>query len=244
LRPSEELAYVIGVVLGDGYAYRRRRAIKGYNAVMVGLKTRDLEFAVEFGRCLSTVLRREPIKPRQDKSVGGYVVEARSQTLYELLRKPLDLDRLKPYIEHCERCGATFLRGLFDSEGCVDKRGYIHIDNTHLRLLDYVKDLLQRLGIESTGPKPKQRRGRVFYNPWRGKTYVLSKDVYHLHVRARSNANFYKTIGFTIRRKRIRLENYLIKKDAHLTPTSNPTIYLSMRKKSINRRTPSPGGRI
>ena len=41
LKPSEELAYVIGVKVGDGYAYRRRRTIKGYNDVKIGLKARD-----------------------------------------------------------------------------------------------------------------------------------------------------------------------------------------------------------
>ncbi len=40
LKPSEELAYVIGVKVGDGYAYRRRRTIKGYNDVKIGLKAR------------------------------------------------------------------------------------------------------------------------------------------------------------------------------------------------------------
>jgi len=35
LRPSEGLAYIIGVVLGDEYAYRKRRVIKGYNDVLV-----------------------------------------------------------------------------------------------------------------------------------------------------------------------------------------------------------------
>ena len=33
LKPSEELAYVIGVKVGDGYTYRRRRTIKGYSVV-------------------------------------------------------------------------------------------------------------------------------------------------------------------------------------------------------------------
>jgi hypothetical protein len=41
LKPSEELAYVIGVKVGDGYTYRRRRTIKGYNYVMIGLKAKD-----------------------------------------------------------------------------------------------------------------------------------------------------------------------------------------------------------
>jgi intein-encoded DNA endonuclease-like protein len=72
------------------------------------------------------------------KSSGRYVVEAESKTLYELLRKPVDLYRLRRYIEHCERWVAAFLRGFADSEGCVDKRGYIFILNTNLRLLTYI----------------------------------------------------------------------------------------------------------
>ena len=56
-------------------------------------------------------------------------MEVRSQTLYELLRKPVDLDRLRRYIEHCERCVAAFIRGFADSEGSIDKRGHIYIQH-------------------------------------------------------------------------------------------------------------------
>jgi intein-encoded DNA endonuclease-like protein len=94
LKPSEELAYMIGVVLGDGYAYRKRRAIKGYRDVVVGLKAMDREFVEEFARCLAEVLGRKQIRPRFRDYVGKYVVEVKSKTLYELLKKPVDLHRL------------------------------------------------------------------------------------------------------------------------------------------------------
>jgi intein-encoded DNA endonuclease-like protein len=126
---------MIDVVLGDGYAYRRGRTIKGYSDVVVGLKARDREFVEEFARCLAKVLGRREIRPRFRDDVGKYVVEVRSRTLYELLKKPVDLDRLKKYIEHCERCVAAFIRGFADSEGSVKKSGYIFILNTDLRLL-------------------------------------------------------------------------------------------------------------
>jgi len=171
LRPSEELAYVIGVVLGDGYAYRRRRAIKGYRGITVSLKAKDKEFVEEFAKCLAKVLGREPIRIRREKYVEGYVAETRSRTLYELLKKPADLDRLKPYIEHCEKCVAAFLRGFFDSEGRVDKQGYISVSNRDLNLLTYVEELLKRLNIEATGPKLDHPQGRRFYNPIRRKYY-------------------------------------------------------------------------
>jgi hypothetical protein len=46
------------------------------------------------------------IKPRYRNDVGKYVVEIWSQTLYEL-KKPVDLDKLKKYIEHRKRCMAA-----------------------------------------------------------------------------------------------------------------------------------------
>jgi len=209
LKPSEELAYVIGVKVGDGYTYRRKHAIKYYNHVWIGLKAKDREFVEEFARCLAKVIVRRQIRSRFRDDVGKYVVEVRSRTLYELLKKPVDLDRLKKYIEHCERCIVAFLRGFADSEGSVNKRGYIFILNTDLRLLTYINDLLRRLGIESTGPMLKARRGTIFYDPRRGKKYTHNKDAYVIYIRASSNTNFYRYVGFTITRKQARLENYV-----------------------------------
>jgi intein-encoded DNA endonuclease-like protein len=211
LEPSEELAYVIGVRVGDGYATRRRRVVKSHNRVRIGLQVKDREFAAEFGRCLAKILGRRPIKPQYENDIGKYVVEVYSQTLYELLKKPVDLDRLKKYIEHCERCMAAFLRGFADSEGCVDKRGYITISNTTYELLTYVKDLLKHFDIESTGPWTKRKPGKTFYDPKTMKRYMHNKELYYIHIRAGSNINFYKNIGFTIGRKQRRLENYVKK---------------------------------
>jgi intein-encoded DNA endonuclease-like protein len=104
LKPSVELAYVIGVVLGDGYIKKKSRVREGYNHVIIRLEAKDKEFVEEFGRCLSVVLGRGPIKPYRLSSRIYDVVEVESKTLYEFLRKPVDLDRLKKYIEHCDRC--------------------------------------------------------------------------------------------------------------------------------------------
>jgi intein-encoded DNA endonuclease-like protein len=68
LEPSEELAYVIGVKVGDGYVGKKSRVRKGYNDVMIGLKARDREFVGGFGRCLAKVLNRREIRPRYRRS--------------------------------------------------------------------------------------------------------------------------------------------------------------------------------
>jgi DNA transposition AAA+ family ATPase len=41
------------------------------------------------------------------------------------MKKPIDIEKIRRFVEHCERCMAMFLRGFFDSEGSVSKNGYI-----------------------------------------------------------------------------------------------------------------------
>jgi intein-encoded DNA endonuclease-like protein len=203
LKPSEDLANVIGVVLGDGYAYE---ASYGH---IIGLKAKDKGFVEDFGRRLGNVLGRKAIRPRKDIA-GRYIAEAASKTLYELLRKPVDLKRIRRYVEHCPKCAAAFLRGLFDSEGCVSEKGYILLINTDYEVLVYAQKLLWRyFGIEATGPWPHKQKGTTMHDPRTGKQYKTKMDCYYIYIGTESLPNFYLYIGFTIERKQKRLEEYL-----------------------------------
>jgi hypothetical protein len=42
-----------------------------------------------------------------------------------------------------------------------------------------------------------------------GKKYTHNKDVYVIYIRASSNTNFYRYVGFAITRKQAWLENYV-----------------------------------
>jgi len=201
LKPSEDLSYVIGVRFGDGYVYEG-----GYSFV-IGLKANDKEFVEEYGRCLGNVLRRKPIRPW--KNAKTYVVEAKSKTLYDLLRRPVDLKRIKKYVEHCKKCIVAFLRGLFDSEAYVDERGHIYLYNTNYEVLVYAQRLLKRFGIEPTGPWLHKRKGTTKYDHKRGKRYKTNKDCYYLYIRTEGLLKFHRHIGFSVRRKQKRLEEYL-----------------------------------
>jgi intein-encoded DNA endonuclease-like protein len=204
LKPSEDLGYVIGVRLGDGYTYEK------INGHLIGLKAKDKEFVEEFGRRLANVLGRKPIRPIFRKDIGKYVIEITSKTLYELLRKPIDLKRIRKHVEHCPKCTAAFLRGLFDSEGSVSKSGYVTLANTNYEMLVYAQRLLWRyFGIESTGPWPHTRKGTTKYDPMTGKQFKAKKDCYYIYIQAESLPKFYRHIGFTIKRKQKRLEDYL-----------------------------------
>ena len=211
LEPSEDLAYDIGTIAGDGCVWQKKRIHKGYRVVTVNLEAKDREFVEEFAMRISRVLNRPPPKVKVS-SRGLYYVEVGSRTLYELCKKPINIEKIRRFVEHCERCMAMFLRGFFDSEGCVSEDGCITVANSNYELLLYVQELLKRLGIETTGPYPRQRQGTPFYDPKRGKVYKHKKDVYVLRVRKSSNEALYRFVNFTIQRKRARLENYLRRK--------------------------------
>jgi intein-encoded DNA endonuclease-like protein len=211
LEPSETLAYIIGTVLGDGYPKIKGRVRKGYRHTIIRFEAVDKEFVEEVTRCIAVVLNRPSPTIKIRKGTRKYFIEVESKTLWELLKKPIDLERLRKYIEHCEKCMAAFLRGFADAEGSVDKNGYISIYNTELRLLMYVQELLRRFGIESTGPRVCIPAGSLIkIEPISGKIYTTKKDCYCIHIRSYCNVNFYNHIGFTIVRKQERLQRYVI----------------------------------
>jgi len=206
LEPSPELSQVIGTVAGDGFATK-----KNGNEYVIGARVKDGDLIEEFSRCLGKVLGRDPPRPRQEKD-GAFVVEVESKALYELLRKPIDINRIAPFVEHCEECMRRFARSFFDSEGSVDKDGKIRCYNSDLQLLQYVRKILNILGIRTTRPKICTKKGTAFFDRRRGKTYTAKKDVYRICVRMSDVLRFYQRIGFTIQRKQKRLEEYLRKR--------------------------------
>ncbi|MCS7126322.1 MAG: hypothetical protein NZ929_05375, partial [Aigarchaeota archaeon] len=207
LKPSKELAYIIGTVLGDGYVTKNKKK-KGYNEVYIELRVKDLEFAEEFSRCLGLVLGRPPPKPRNIESRRRHRVSVKDKTLFELLHDK-DLEKIRPFVEHCDECRSAFLRGFFDSEGCISENGQLTAYNSNLELLKYVMRLLADLEIETTGPHLKTRRGTLMKCPRTGKIYKRKRDTYMIYVKKRSFPTFYLKVGFTITRKQKRLEEHL-----------------------------------
>jgi intein-encoded DNA endonuclease-like protein len=201
LEPSEDLAYVIGAFCGDGCAIEWR------GHAIIWLNAKDKEFVEEFAIRMGRVLNRPPLKVGFKRQAGYYYIKVESKTLYELLKKPIDLEKLRKYIEHCDKCSAAFLRGFFDAEGCITKTGSIRVANTNYQLLKYIQSLLGRFGVVTTGPHLQSPRERIIQV--KGKQYVQRHDVYEVYVKRSCNMEFYKYIGFTIKRKQERLVNHL-----------------------------------
>lgn len=198
-RPSQELAYVIGVKFSDGDLYHKPKN----HQFTIELKVIDYEFAAETGRRLASLLgRKRPYQPRWARSQFRWRVTASSVLLYRFLDQPLD--KLSPYIERCRNCVAAFLRALFDGEGSITHRS-LTVHNTEKDLLLYIQDLLQRyFRIETTGPHEGTHAGYRFRSR-NGKIYETKKQCYFLYVRVESLKRFNRYIGFTIRRKQRRL---------------------------------------
>jgi intein-encoded DNA endonuclease-like protein len=198
-KPSPELAYINGVMLSDGCKYLDDRAYR----LKLGVK--DKEFAEEFGRCLAKVLgRRKPYKPHWNEYRKVWVVVGCGIQLYKFLDK--SLEELKPCIEHCKECVSAFLRALFDGEGSMDEHNReLVLYNTNKELLIYAKYLLKKyFDIDTTGPYLKTKKDSIKHFP-NGKIAKTNEDCYYIYIRANSLLNFYKYIGFTIKRKQQRL---------------------------------------
>jgi intein-encoded DNA endonuclease-like protein len=202
---SPKLAYIISAILSDGCKYINKKK----SQYSLELATNDKEFAEEFGRCLAKVLgRKKPYKPFWDKNKRKWKVAGYGILLCEFLDKPLE--EMRPYIEHSKENVSAFLRALFDGDGSIyvkirgrKRRRALWLYNTNKELLIYAKYLLKRFfDIDST-LHLATREGSITYCP--NGVYKATKNCYYLYIRAKSLFDFYKHIGFTIKRKQRRL---------------------------------------
>ncbi len=202
--PTPELAYIIGVVAGDGSLSVRQ---KQYD-YRIRLQSIDREFVEEFDRCLSNVLNSSKHAFWKGAGRNEIHVDVGGYLLHHFLQQPLQL--LKPSIGHDRECSAGFLRGFFDSEGCVDKSGSLTASNTDEFLLRYVQYLLAKdFGIDTTGPHLQTRKGSEIKR--RGRTYRRNSDCMTIRVRNKFRLQFVEEIGMTIRRKNSKLRGILQK---------------------------------
>ena len=145
LTPSKHLAYILGVLLGDGSAY----SIKRWNRHVVKLSVRDREFAEKF----MDALRRLGLNPRllREKRKNNrviWVAKAISKKFVMWFRN-LTIDDIKNIVARNKDYVRAFLCGVYESEGnfYISKRSMgIRIFNTNKELVDLVKELLIGLG--------------------------------------------------------------------------------------------------
>jgi len=147
--PSATLAYVLGVLYGDGSVWLS----KGGGG-RIQLNTRDLSFALSFKKSLEK-LGFHPVLGvfKSGKNKGMYYVVGSSKVFAEWF-KSLTLEKVKSIIEKYKK---HFIRGFYESEGSikfiVDKQygcKYldISISNKKIELLTLVSEFLNELSIQ------------------------------------------------------------------------------------------------
>ncbi len=151
VRPSAELAYVVGVKMGDAST-----SLTGDHNHRIKLRVTAKDFAEEFSRCLGMLLNREPPKVKWHEKTGLWHTELNSVLLRRFLLQPIA--SLEVAVSHCGNCKGAFLRGFFDSEGCMHERSLTVYNGNH-DSLNLVQAELRSLGIDATGPHLMRKRG-------------------------------------------------------------------------------------
>jgi len=204
--PSNELAYVLGVLYGDGNLERH-----GYN-YDIKLNTIDLEFAEVFSNKLAKLLNKKILKPKWIGRVRGrnygWKVSYSSKAFYTWFKRQ-NLESLKQYIEYSKETVANFLRGLYDSDGghykYMGRYSRIQLYNNNTDLLHYIQYLLEKyFGIKATGPYLCTKAGTFMER--NGKKYRRNGNTYRIDIsRKQYIQKFLNEIGFSIKEKQFGL---------------------------------------
>ena len=197
---TSEKAYILGVLAGDGWLsyYPKLRRCQ------IGLETIDEEFVDEFRRCLKKVYDLEPSKrklvEKHPKWNDKYNVKLCCKAACEDLlsygapfgtkkwRVPSAINNVPLDIR------ASYLRGFFDSEGCVGVNER-RIKGTSSRLpgLEDISILLESFGIKSKIVLQSKR-----------------KNAYDVRIGDRKSIELFTIhVGFTIVRKTVKLQQLL-----------------------------------
>ena len=194
---SEDLGYVVGVAFGDGSP---RASNHGFR-----LDVTDVEFRDKFARAFSK-LGWEPkcyfIKDVRYRGGGKYRARINSMALVRYFR----YFPLRSILDSPLAAKRGFLKGIFDSEGCVvcklakgEMSRYVALSNQSIELLEICQVLLRGFGIGSHLVL-SNHKGTV--NRAGNREFNLAKDTFRLQIYGRrSLTRFAENIGFSIPRK-------------------------------------------
>lgn len=199
LKIDKNLFYILGVLKGDGSV--------DYKKYSISLDVKDKDFAIFFKNILEewsgmkvslNVYSKEYMQQhwKYPDMNSRYSVSLSSKYVVNFL-KNINYQRVKVMNK---RCKSLFLRGMYDSEGCVSysikyykKYGVIinreiNLSNNDKNLLLFCKDLLNDLGIKSN-------------------SIVTNGNCFGFEISRKDNLiKFAKIIGISIKRKSIKLQ--------------------------------------
>lgn len=185
---TENVAYMMGAMVGDGslnFDTGDRRGVSFTNMDQECVSATALGVSEIGGRLASTA------HPIQYNLLPGNAVK---RFFREVGIVGLSYDKRIPdsIIESPKAVAASFLRGLFDTDGTVEKSGLVSFCTTSIRLGEDVQDLLAAFGILCVRRPKKSASGKP--------TWTLS-------MMGENAWMFGQQIGFKIKRKQDRIKH-------------------------------------
>jgi len=206
--PSNELAYAIGTIHGDGSVCKFKK--KFWYEYVIQLAVIDKEFAETFSRAMSRLLGINYHKPRWNEKEKEWRVVYQSKAFYKWYKrcKEQGLQGFKEYIEYNIETVRYYLKGLFDSDGSNKRNKRIFLYNSNKELLEYIQHLLKKyFDVKATGPYLVYKAGDTI--TINGVKIHYNDDYYHISINKREHVQkFLEEIGFSIIRKQLRLKKY------------------------------------
>jgi len=187
LEASPDLSYVLGVNYGDLSTFTiDEESGKQY---WIALVATDREFVDQFNTCVCRVLGKDKEFPvfriKKEERKDLYGIHFASRLLWDYLNKPLE--KHKPVAKNYP---LDFLRGVYDSEGSLEKeRERIRIISTNLDLLEFLKKIIESVFNPSSLFMEERRRSNPDF-----------KTCYALGFR---DCGFSEKVKPTIKRKRL-----------------------------------------
>lgn len=206
LMPSSELAYLLGLVLGDGWIEYKRIA----NGYYIGVTSTKKEIPKLFrDACTKIFGKLYAISQGRYGKMTQYRCMIGCKELYELVRKGKeDIRNIASYITLHPN---DFVRGFADAEGSIifykPRRGIvvqIKVTNSNRKLLLFTKKLLSQNGIYAS-LKINHIKGDVC--EIHGRKVIAKRNIYDLVIaRQQDVIKYAELIGFCHPQKRKKLE--------------------------------------
>jgi len=204
VKVGPKMSYFIGAMLGDGYSgamSKGDRIIYKGNPCLVG---RDNEIFDNISYISEILL----INSKHSLNMGGtpQLVLGKEKWFREfLVRCGIELGERKHISQKLLNMDdaniSSLLRGLFDTDGYVQKKsgpGFCSISSTLIR---QVQMLLLRFGIISSIRKRDASVMKIYSREFK------TKGIYELSIRnKRSIVSFFNYVGFAVKRKQFELE--------------------------------------